>query len=130
MSHLTIDNMYSLYETSTEQSVCYKVDRCEFLKMNLKFKKLHVDTCHTCNRYAIQLKITNEEENQKVLSERNLHHAAQEKAYSEMIHDILITKENQNMKCFDKQQCLPTSALNLSVAFYKRQLWIFNVTCS
>jgi len=58
----------------------------------------------------------------------NVHQSNADLGYSSKAIDKEISKNNPEKECFsfDLQQCLPTPYLQSSVAFYKRQLWIFN----
>lgn len=130
-SHLTISKMYSLYSESHENPVSDKIYRKKFHKLNLSFKKPKVDTCHTCDLFKMKLNIATDEITKLALEkERDSHLLAADMAYKEKQCDKNIAMTNNKIKCltFDLQQCLPTPALQSSVAFYKRQLWTFNLT--
>lgn len=60
-SHLTISKMYSLYSESHTQVVSDKMYRREFHKLNLKFEKSKVDTCHACDVFKMKLEIATDD---------------------------------------------------------------------
>lgn len=135
-THLTIDKMYKMYKESVPDPVSISIYAREFHVLKLKFKKPYVDTCHTCDSFAMRLKVTtNAEQRKEIEKERDAHHKAQEQAYSEKRKDTKISRNSVNnntgiIKCltFDLEQCLPTPALETSTMFYKRQLWVYNLT--
>lgn len=61
---------------------------------------------------------------------QHFHHEETYAAYMTKDKDKQLAKENDTARCysFDMQLCLPTTFLNTSVSFYKRQLWTFNLT--
>lgn len=129
--NLTLQIMYNLYVQTTTKPVGRKIYANEFHKLKLAFKKWKTDTCFTCDKYDMKLKAAENDQERNVLTtERNSHHLAAETAYTKKKEDKILAKENVNIKSltFDLQQCLPTPALSSSVAFYKRQLWTFNLT--
>ncbi|CAG4949581.1 unnamed protein product [Parnassius apollo] len=106
--------MYSLYSTSHENPVSDKIYRREF----------------PCDLFKMKLNIATDETKKFALeTERDAHLLAADMAYNEKF-DKNTSITDKKIKClsFDLQQCLPTPALQSSVAFYKRQLWTFNLT--
>ncbi|KAJ8887299.1 hypothetical protein PR048_013514 [Dryococelus australis] len=61
--------------------------------------------------------------------QQDMHHNVAELAYQVKIADKNLSKTDNSMTvlAFDLQQCLPTSSLQTSVAFYKQPLWTFNL---
>jgi hypothetical protein len=130
-SHLTISKMYSLYATLHQKPVSDKVYRKEFHRLNLRFKKPKVDTCHNCDLFKMKINVAADENTKlNIQTERDSHLLAADMAYKEKQIDKQTAAINKEMRClsFDLQQCLPTPALQSSVVFYKRQLWTFNLT--
>lgn len=58
------------------------------------------------------------------------HHDEAEEAFTskKKRYDISTISDNHCVLTFDLQQCIPTTSLDSSFAFYKRQLWTFNFT--
>ncbi|XP_072391070.1 uncharacterized protein [Diabrotica undecimpunctata] len=129
-SHLTLEAMYSLYKESYQNPVSYPYYRSEFHKLNLSFKKPQTDTCHKCDKFVMLLKCSDGTEKESAEIEKENHMISAEQAYQNKKQDKLLAQKTKEMKCFtfDLQQCLPTPLLKSSVAFYKRQLWTFNLT--
>lgn len=131
-SHLTLQKMYSLYcEENPSKQVSRKIYSREFHKLNLSFKVPQVDTCHKCDTLRVKIQA------EKVLKQKQIyedelkeHHNLADTAYSTKKADKTQAQECSTLRTFvfDLQQCLPTPYLNTSVAFYKRQLWTYNLT--
>ena len=68
-----------------------------------------------------------------LIEQQNAHHNAADFAYNVKSEDKLVAEESNGSKVmcsFYIQQCLPTPALQISEALYKRQLWTYNLTIS
>ncbi|XP_031327855.1 uncharacterized protein LOC116160704 [Photinus pyralis] len=129
--HLTLQIMYRLYCEGREPRVSRRIYEREFHNMNLAFKQPKIDTCHKCDMLHMKLKVEeNEEERKRVQEEIEVHHAEADNAYLKKDADKKFAKGNDDIRCytFDLQQCLPTPYVNSSIAFYKRQLWTYNLT--
>lgn len=130
-SYMSLAELYVEY-SRTCAPACTPVSRrlfeTLFHEMNLAIKKPKIDTCATCDRLVLQIKTGNETANlQKQLDE---HHKLAEIAYDAKKTDKLLSQSDKARKTitFDMQQCLPTPFVQSSVAFYKRQLWTYNLT--
>ena len=130
-SSLNLAKMYELYKENREPLVSRMIYEKQFHKMNLSFKSPKIDTCNKCDILKLQIDSAETEEAKQTLTEeRNLHHEKAEKAYNSKSEDKNRCSANSNLKIFtfDLQQCLPTPSLQSGVAFYKRQLWTYNLT--
>lgn len=98
-------------------------------KFNLKFKRLKVDTCKTCDALENSLKSPNNNR-ALLLAEKQNHHLMVEKTRSEF-KDALAEGKDSNkhveVRTFDLQRALELPCLSTSVAYYKRQLWQYNL---
>lgn len=133
--HLSLSLMYNLYcdqiNSTQRKPVSRQIYEREFHKMNLSFKEPKVDTCNKCDLLRMKIRVAgDEEEKKKSEEELAIHHIEADNAYEEKRKDKELAANDQTRLCFmfDLQQCLPTPMLNTSVAFYKRQLWTFNLT--
>ncbi|CAH2104535.1 unnamed protein product [Euphydryas editha] len=105
-SHLTIKKMYDLFCENRENPPSVKIYSQEFHKLGLSFKKPRADTCYTCDKFKMQIQLCQEDQVKNELIAQHEHHKiAADQAYE--------------IKKF---------ALSSSVAFYKRQLWTFDLT--
>lgn len=133
-SHLTIQQMYDQYKLSRpseQKHPSIKIYTQEFKKLKLSFKKPRADTCFTCDKFQMKIKLCSDEvAKQELMSEHQEHVQLGDGAYEEKALDtnMSTTDDTYQTYTFDLQQCLPTPMLKSSVAFYKRQLWTFNLT--
>lgn len=135
---LNLQKMYDLYlaQHTTDNVITKKVSLSTygqiFKKFNLKFKKPHNDTCHTCDSFVAKIKIAiNDTEKAKLHDEHISHQDKASFHYECKAFDKERAKTSGNtivVAVCDLQQCLATPYLNTSVAFYKRKLWTFNFT--
>lgn len=128
--HLNLQIMYNLYAEKVENPASRKIYEREFHALKLAFKKPQVDTCHKCDILNMKLKIAPTEETSIIENEIKNHQESADLAYKTKANDKEACKVDNRKKCFsfDLQQCLPTPSLVSSVAFYKRQLWTYNLT--
>lgn len=130
-SHLTLRKMYDLYKESREKALSIKIYSQEFHKLNLAFKKPRADTCFTCDKFTMQLKLAqNEQSKADLVAQHDHHKMLADQAYENKRTDTQLSKNDESVQTytFDLQQCLPTPSLSSSVVFYKRQLWTYNLT--
>lgn len=130
-SHLTLQKMYELYKEAHENPTSIKIYSQEFHKLKLSFKKPHVDTCFTCDKFLMKIKLSQDEQiKTELISQHEDHKILADQAYDEKKLDTQLSKNDNTVQTytFDLQQCLPTPSLRSSVAFYKRQLWTYNLT--
>ncbi|KAE9522140.1 hypothetical protein AGLY_017400 [Aphis glycines] len=112
----------ALYEEFKIKYPDVKVNRkfyeTQFHDLNLAIKVPNKDTCMTCD-HKPELSVA-----------LIVHQEQADLAYSMKKEDKLISKENPQHQTFtfDMQQCLPTPVITSSLAFYKRQLWTYNLT--
>ncbi|CAG9764926.1 unnamed protein product [Ceutorhynchus assimilis] len=128
--YLTLQKMYELYCENRKEKVSRRIYEKEFHKLKLAFKKPKVDTCHKCDILQMRLKVAEENENETIQTEIDVHLIEADNVYKQKDTDKTFAKQNECTKCysFDLQQCLPTPFVNSGVAFYKRQLWTYNLT--
>lgn len=99
---------------------------------NLSFKRRHTDTCKTCDEFHIgqrsNLVPPERKAESKMLHEAHLDQV--EKTRSEFLVDVENSRKSDEqiiVLTFDLQKTLATPLLETSVAFYKRQLWTYNL---
>ncbi|KAF2349213.1 hypothetical protein FHG87_020030 [Trinorchestia longiramus] len=89
-----------------------------------------IDTCQTCDTLNLKIKAA-ENENHRLLLEgqRTAHHVRAEETRSALTlaTNYSKTREDVLVFTFDLQKTQPLPHLTTSVAFYKRQLWLYNL---
>jgi len=129
-SHFTLQRAYDEYKISAENPVSRTLNEKYFKAAGLKVKDPKKDTCAQCDKYKIKLTdniITTDQKN-KIIEDKIQHQNEAEQAYESKRNDIATMSTDHCILSFDLQQCLPTPSLESSVAFYKRQLWTYNLT--
>lgn len=128
--HYTIQLAYDQYKQSVSEPVSRTVYQKYFKKCGLKIKNPKKDTCSKCDSLTMQASSISctQERKIKLLNERKIHQDEAENAYETKRRDAGINSNEVCVISFDLQQCLPTPSLESSIAFYKRQLWTFNLT--
>ena len=88
----------------------------------LSFAKLKSDTCNKCDKYKAA--------GQSQSEQHTAHLNEAEAVYKQMRMDKKRCNDDDGfqMISYDLQKCLPTPNLSCSESFYKRQLWVYNLT--
>lgn len=131
-SHYTISLCYEEYKKtcSNVDAVSEKIYRQLFHDMKLSIKTPNKDTCQTCDRLNMEINMSKTQDNRlKIQQQLTVHQTLADKAYDAKAKDRSASKNDPSKKTitFDLQ-CLPTPHLQSSLCFYKRQLWVFNLT--
>lgn len=90
---------------------------------NLGFGNPRVDVCSTCTEYESRLAV---KKDPVLKTEYKLHRHRAKRFYQELGK----RKSDPSVLCiiFDMQQNQPLPKCNISEAYYKRQLWVYNLT--
>lgn len=135
--HLNIRKMYHMFLNECVSNNCAPVKesiyRRVFSNENLHFHVPLKDTCRICDSLKLKIDASDlEEERVKLKNEHELHLRKADKARDSMKTDSLLAKD-ENIKnyyyvfSFDLQKALPFPVLNVSVAYYKRNLYCYNL---
>ncbi|CAH1112278.1 unnamed protein product [Psylliodes chrysocephalus] len=130
--YVTLTDLYNEYKQKYPvKPVSRFVYECVFHQLNISIKRPHKDTCEKC--YKLSMQINLDPTNTTLKDELAQHHKLADLAYLSYLSkkkDKTVTKDDPERKTitFDLQQCLPTPVVQSSLAFYKRQLWTFNLT--
>lgn len=99
-------------------------------QFNLKFHRLRADTCKTCDRMTSQLK-SNDGKNYDKLTQQKADHIAlfelNQSEFNQTIKDAMEPGAHTEVLTFDLQRALEIPCISTSVAYYKRQLWFYNL---
>nr|CAI5822177.1 unnamed protein product [Callosobruchus analis] len=133
---LSIQQMYRLYTDHCKEigrtPVSDHFYRNIFVtEFNISFHPPHNDTCGKCDKLEVLIKACSDEGDRiNFEREKKAHLEAANDAYEEKRKDKDNSKKSELMitAMFDLQKCLPTPHLKSGIAFYKRQLWVFNLT--
>lgn len=99
-------------------------------KFNLRFGRPKVDTCKTCDQINTKLKCCDATEYGQLKKEKDDHDALVQKyksMFSETLENAKNGHDNIEVLTFDLQRALEMPRLSTSVAYYKRQLWFYNL---
>lgn len=99
-------------------------------QFNLRFGRLKVDTCKTCDRIECRLKCANAREHHILEKEKEDHLAIVAKykdIFVDTIENAIKDNEHTEVLTFDLQRALEMPRLSTSISFYKRKLWFYNL---
>lgn len=99
-------------------------------KFNLRFHRRKIDTCKKCDKLdnLIKSKTGND---QLVLQSEKQEHLEMVRKYkiqfSETVKDAKMANSKTEVRTFDLQRALEIPYISTSKAYYKRQLWVYNL---
>ncbi|CAH1106789.1 unnamed protein product [Psylliodes chrysocephalus] len=131
---LNIKKVYELYVTECEKENVAPVKEKYYYnvfstKFNLHFKQPSEDTCQTCDAFQIKIQSSDDEGIKMAKIEKETHLEETERARSQMAADRMATSEKLFVFSFDLEKALAFPKLTTSVAYYKRNLYVYNFGC-
>lgn len=130
-SDLTVSKMYELYKETHENPVSLSSYNRIFLdNFNLRFKTLKKDTCSKCDYFvAMKTRTTSSEKIRELDKEHQKHLAKAEALQNQMKADLNSAKTDEKLEAasFDIEKTLAQPKLTTNVAYYKRQLNLYNL---
>lgn len=131
---LNIKKMYELYVTEcVKENVAPVKEKYYYnvfsTKFNLHFKQPSKDTCQTCDAFQIKIQSLDDEGIQMAKIEKETHLEEAERARSQMAADRMATSDKLFVFSFDLEKALAFPKLTTSVAYYKRNLYVYNFGC-
>lgn len=97
-------------------------------EFNLGFRPKKVDTCRVCDKFEalIQSETTNTKENDRLLKQKE-HHLRLVKYTKDTFKEAKDNANKVEVLTFDLQRALELPLITTSEAFYRRQLWCYNL---
>lgn len=134
---MTLTKIYDIYQqeytkTYGEGQKCASfesVKKIFYTKFNLKCKSLKKDTCNKCDMLAVKIQNARTlEEKEQARTEKTRHLEKAENLRKQMNSDFEDARNMSTIECltFDLEKTLPLPRIPTNVAFYKRQLWLYN----
>ena len=131
--NLSIGKMFQLYPEKCQdlqiqpvKEWCYR--RIFVTDFNLSFHRPHTDTCKKCDAFNVKIEAMEDDREKATLQAQwELHQRKAEKAQDQLKIDIALNASEVDTFTFDLQKTMPTPALTTSVAYYKKQLWTYNL---
>lgn len=130
-SNLNLAKMFDLYKTKHKSPVSFSTyKRIFYDNYNLRFKRPKKDTCLRCDLFVTRKSKAQSAEEIKEIEES--HNAHLEKAAllrAQMNNDLALAKTNEKLETltYDQQKTHDIPNLTTSIAYYKRQLKLFNL---
>lgn len=123
------ENREKMNQTFVSDHIFREIFNTEY---NLSFKRRHTDTCKKCDEINTSLNssLTPVKIKDQLQQDQKAHHDLVMKINSNFKSDVIEAKESDGkllVFTFDLQKALETPLLTTSVAFYKRQLWTYNL---
>lgn len=103
------------------------------IKFNLHFHSSSKDTCTKCDGFKLIILAPerSEEEKANLKLEHEVHLRKKEAARYSLKTDAIKAKNNQSfyVMTFDLEKALPFPILTTSVAYYKQNIYVYNLGC-
>lgn len=128
-SDLSLTKMYELYKTSHEEAISFSsYQRIFYNNFNLRFKAPKKDTCQRCDRFVVQKSAATGEKLLKLQRDHNNHLEKADFLEKQMNKDLAMAKTDPTIETltFDIQKTHSLPKLSTNVAYYKRQLNLYN----
>ncbi|XP_072394757.1 uncharacterized protein [Diabrotica undecimpunctata] len=130
---LNIRKMYQLYKEKCEQEGSESVKEKMYYHVfssnfNLHFKPPSKDTCQLCDSLYNTIRCGNNDEDiHKAKTNKEIHLRKAKLARDSLNKDKNLADENIYVLTFDLQKALPFPKLSTSVAYYKMNLYVYNL---
>lgn len=129
--------MYREYRLICEHEKKKVLKECTFRRVfntqfNLSFHSLVVDSCKTCDKFKVALRsksLTPEKRDEILRSQKNHLTTANmiREDLKKCVEENRVPNKRTVVLTFDLQRALEIPSIHTNVAYYKRQLWFFNL---
>nr|XP_012148112.1 PREDICTED: uncharacterized protein LOC105663491 [Megachile rotundata] len=132
---LNIRKMYNLYLEKCKENNLSSVNEWTYRKIFKRDFKLHFhlprkDTCAKCDFLNMKIKTTTDDEEKTILVQKHdVHLQDAELARKALQEDKILASKNPDKYfafSFDLQKALPYPKLSVSIAYYKRNMYVLN----
>ena len=126
-------NKTTAYELYVKKSESDRVGKKKFMSIvktyKVKFHAPRTDTCRRCDEIKAKLNESTGEAQENLQSELSHHHGEARAAREALTEMSLLSKMEDDLLVFtfDLEKTQPLPHITTSVAFYKRQLWLYNL---
>lgn len=135
--NLNLRTMYNLYLEHCLQENLRPVKEATYRRtfnnsFNLHFHKPSKDTCSKCDSWKVKLEASqNEQERATIKQQHELHLRKAEAARESLKRDKLKAQQEEGFYAFtfDLEKALPFPVISTSLAYYKRNMYVYNLGC-